>query len=271
MTKKIEDELVFNTSFYFKAFGEFEEKLFRLNEIVWEILPAIEGYLKQNIESNLERLYKEGPLVKKTIIVHEEKIIEKGFLIKKEAGKYKVYIDNTLIEGAAICFEGAIINSPYIYIGKDSYIEPGAMIDGPTFIGDKCQIRHSAYIRGDAIISHGAVVGHTTEVKRAIFLQGAKAGHFAYVGDSILGNDVNLGAGTKLANFKFRGRKVTISLSGKIYSTGLRKLGAIIGDKTETGCNVVMNPGTLMGPSSFVLPGVSVEGGCYPKGTIIRQ
>jgi len=123
-------------------------------------------------------------------------------------------------------------------------------------------------VRGDCLIGNSCVVGHTTEIKGSIMLDGAKAGHFAYIGDSILGKDVNLGAGTKLANLKMIPGSIMIKKDRKHYNTNRRKLGAIMGDLTETGCNSVTSPGTLIGPRSVVYPGVSVPGGYYPQRTI---
>ena len=113
------------------------------------------------------------------------------------------------------------------------------------------------------------VVGHATEVKHSILLDGAKAGHFAYIGDSILGNNANLGAGTKLANLKIVDVEMKLRVEGKVYKTGLRKLGAILGDNAETGCNSVTSPGTLLGKASLVYPCVNVPGGFYPERSII--
>jgi NDP-sugar pyrophosphorylase family protein len=98
----------------------------------------------------------------------------------------------------------------------------------------------------------------------------AKAGHFAYIGDSILGNSTNLGAGTKLANLKIIDSPVSVTIDGKKYDTGLRKFGAIIGDSTETGCNSVTNPGTLLGRRCLVYPAVSVRGGYYPNRSVVQ-
>jgi NDP-sugar pyrophosphorylase family protein len=136
-------------------------------------------------------------------------------------------------------------------------------------IGHHSEVRQGAYIRGNCLIGNGCVVGHTTEVKNAILLDGAKAGHFAYIGDSILCNNVNLGAGTKLANLKIIDVEMKIRVEGEVYKTGLRKLGAILGDHTETGCNSVTSPGTLLGKGSLVYPCVNVPGGFYPGRSII--
>jgi bifunctional N-acetylglucosamine-1-phosphate-uridyltransferase/glucosamine-1-phosphate-acetyltransferase GlmU-like protein len=101
-------------------------------------------------------------------------------------------------------------------------------------------------------------------------LDGAKAGHFAYIGDSILGKGVNLGAGTKLANLKMVSGTVTVPLGKERCDTGRRKLGAVLGDRTETGCNSVTSPGTLIGAGSTVYPGVAVPAGYYPRKTSFR-
>lgn len=107
-----------------------------------------------------------------------------------------------------------------------------------------------------------AVVGHTTEVKGSTFFDDAKAGHFAYVGDSVLGRGVNLGAGTKLANLKLRGNEVKVidPNTDKVVATGFRKMGAILGDFSQTGCNAVLSPGTILLPRTGVLPCVHYHG-----------
>jgi UDP-N-acetylglucosamine diphosphorylase / glucose-1-phosphate thymidylyltransferase / UDP-N-acetylgalactosamine diphosphorylase / glucosamine-1-phosphate N-acetyltransferase / galactosamine-1-phosphate N-acetyltransferase len=149
-----------------------------------------------------------------------------------------------------------------VYVEEGASVEPTALITGPCYVGPGAEIRHGAYIRGVAYIGKDAVVGHTTEVKGAIFFDGAKAGHFAYVGDSILGRNVNLGAGTKLANLKLKGDevKVTHPRTGEKLGSGLRKFGAIMGDHSQTGCNAVLSPGTLLLPNTGVLPCVHFRG-----------
>ena len=148
-----------------------------------------------------------------------------------------------------------------VYISRGVKIEPTAYIAGPCYIGPNAQIRHGAYIRGSVFVGSEAVVGHATEVKGSIFCHHAKAGHFAYVGDSILGTNANLGAGTKLANLKFSGTEVKIRLAdGSKISTGLRKLGAIIGANAQTGCNAVLSPGTVLYPKTAVGPCVHFHG-----------
>lgn len=147
-----------------------------------------------------------------------------------------------------------------IWVGEGTVVEPGVLIQGPTFIGQNCQIRHGAYIRGNVITGENCVIGHATEVKNSIFLDGAKAPHFAYVGDSILGNEVNLGAGVKCANFKLDGTNVSIKMGDEKIDSGLRKFGAIIGDGTQIGCNSVTSPGTLIVPKATILPCSHIRG-----------
>lgn len=163
-----------------------------------------------------------------------------------------------------------LIHPDRISIGKGTIVEPGAYIKGPCIIGENCTIRHSAYIRGDFICGDGCIIGHATEVKNTLFLNGVHAAHFAYLGDSILGNRVNLGAGTRCANLKLDNSPVVVYHKGQRYPTGLRKFGAILGDDVQTGCNAVVNPGTLMGKNSMCYPCVSV-GGLIPSETVVKN
>ncbi len=174
---------------------------------------------------------------------------------------------------------GAHLGPGDIYIGPGTVVEPGAYIAGPAIIGANCEIRHGAYLRGGIILGEGCVIGHASEVKNAIFLPGAHAPHFAYVGDSILGRRVNLGAGTKLSNLTLvsakdplSGKRPTLQLNidGEVYDTGLTKLGAILGDDAQTGCNSVLNPGVLLGPRTLVYANASVPKGFYPPDSIVK-
>ena len=149
-----------------------------------------------------------------------------------------------------------------VYVAEGARVEETALIQGPAYIGPHCEIRHGAYVRGTVFVGRKAVVGHTTEVKNSIFCDDAKAGHFAYVGDSILGRHVNLGAGTKLANLKLKNDEVKVldPSTMSLRATGLRKLGSIMGDHVQTGCNAVLSPGTILMPSTGVYPCVHYHG-----------
>lgn len=163
----------------------------------------------------------------------------------------------------------AYIEGDNIFIHPEACVEAGAYIKGPCYIGAGTEVRHGAYLRGHTFIGDKCVVGHCTEVKHSIFLDGAKAGHFNYIGDSILGNNVNLGAGTKLANLKIISGNIIVKHCDNLYDTQLRKLGSILGDSCETGCNAVLNPGTLLAPKSMVFPNVSARG-VYLKRSVIK-
>ena len=157
-----------------------------------------------------------------------------------------------------------------ISIAPGCRIEPGAVIVGPAILDEGVEIRTGAYIRQNVVLAAGSMVGAHSEVKGSILLPGAKAPHQAYVGDSILGRDVNLGAGTICSNVKNVGREVSFSAGGETIHTGLRKFGAILGDGCKTGCNTVLNPGVLMGPGSVTYVNASVRSGYYPAGTLIK-
>ena len=134
-------------------------------------------------------------------------------------------------------------------------------IEGPCYIGPNAEVRHGAYIRPYTWLCCDSVVGHASEVKHSLLLPGAKAPHFNYVGDSILGKDVNLGAGCKLSNLRNDGRSVLVrGLEGGSVDSGLRKFGAILGDGVAIGCNAVTNPGVIIGINSNIWPNVNVSG-----------
>lgn len=157
-----------------------------------------------------------------------------------------------------------------IAIGKGTRIGPGAVIEGPVWIGREVEIRPGAYLRGGVYVGDGCVVGASTEIKRAILLPGAKAPHLNYVGDSVLGHGVNLGAGTVLSNFRHDGGEIRIPVAGVPVSTGRRKLGAVLGDAVATGCNSVLHPGVVVGRGTQIYPGVQLRAGVYPAGSIIK-
>jgi NDP-sugar pyrophosphorylase family protein len=163
-----------------------------------------------------------------------------------------------------------LIDKERISIGKGTIVEPGAYIKGPCLIGENCTIRHGAYIRGDFIAGDRCVIGHDTEIKNTIMLNDAHAAHFAYLGDSILGHHVNLGAGTKCANLKLDQSPIVIHLDNERIPTHLRKFGAIIGDGSQLGCNSVTNPGTLIGKGVRCYPCINF-GGFIPANRTVKS
>jgi NDP-sugar pyrophosphorylase family protein len=184
---------------------------------------------------------------------------------------------NDSIKGGEVATT-ARLHGNNISIGEGTIIEDGVCIVGPTIIGKNCEIRHGAYVRGNVILGDNAVLGHASEIKNSILLNHAKAPHFAYVGDSILGNAVNLGAGTKLSNLAVSSEKnpqgerptISIPINGELIDTGLAKLGAIIGDYSQTGCNAVTNPGTLIGKNTLIYPNLSLSKGYYADNKIVK-
>jgi NDP-sugar pyrophosphorylase family protein len=156
------------------------------------------------------------------------------------------------------------------HFGEGVLVEAGAFLKEPAIIGDQTEVRQGAYLRGYCLVGKRCVVGHATEVKHSIMLDDAKAGHFAYLGDSILGNQVNLGAGTKLANLRFQSGEVSIKTADGPMATGLKKLGCIFGDHCQTGCNSVTNPGTLLGKGCMLLPNATAPSGYHPAKTLLR-
>lgn len=206
-----------------------------------------------------------------SLFKHKEIFLDKRFVWNtlKEISSYLASYSLGKIEGE-VSAGAFLVDREKISIGKGSVVEAGAYIKGPCAIGENCVVRHGAYIRGDFIAGDGCVIGHATEVKNSIFLNGAHASHFAYVGDSILGNKCNLGAGTKLANLKLSQGPVLIHFNEEHLDSGMRKLGAIIGDNAQTGCNTVTNPGTLMGPSATCYPCLNI-GGFIPARHVVKN
>lgn len=172
------------------------------------------------------------------------------YLAKQKLGKIECEISK----------EVYLVNPELISIGKGTVIEAGACIQGPCVLGEDCLVRHGAYVRGNVLAGDRCVIGHDTEIKSSILLNGVRASHFNYVGNSILGNDVNLGAGVKCANLRLDRAEVMISSHRGKIATRLKKLGLIAGDGSQLGCNCVTNPGTLLGKGAFCYPCVNIGG-----------
>ncbi len=155
-----------------------------------------------------------------------------------------------------------------VLMGKNVTIAPTASITGPAIIEDDVEIRPGAYIRGDVYIGKGCVIGNSTELKNCILLPRAQVPHYNYVGDSILGNCVHMGAGAICSNLRSDGESVIVH-AGKDYETGLRKFGAVLGDHAEIGCGSVLNPGTIIGKNTQVYP-LTMTRGAYPADAIVK-
>jgi NDP-sugar pyrophosphorylase family protein len=157
-----------------------------------------------------------------------------------------------------------------IAIGRGTRLGPGVTIEGPVRIGRDVILRAGAFVRGGCWLGDGCVVGANTEIKRSILLAGARAPHLAYVGDSVLGRGVNLGAGVVLSNFRHDGREIEIPFGEGRLATGRRKLGAVLGDRVQVGCNAVLHPGVVVGRDTEVYPGVQLRSGVYAERSIIK-
>lgn len=155
--------------------------------------------------------------------------------------------------------------SENVYLGRGSVIQPGAMVQGPAIIGENCEIRHGAYVGRNVLTGDRVIIGHATETHNSVFLNDSRAPHFAFVGHSILGNKVNLGAGTKISNFKIT--RSTIKINGN--DSGLLKIGAIIGDNSSFGCNTVISPATFIGKHVYCYP-LSLLRGFIPSHTVVK-
>ena len=147
-----------------------------------------------------------------------------------------------------------------IWIAKSAKVAPTAYMNGPCIIDEDAEIRHCAFIRGTAIVGKGAVVGNSTELKNVILFNKVQVPHYNYVGDSILGFKSHMGAGSITSNVKSDKTLVVVKSSYGNIETGLKKMGAMLGDNVEVGCNSVLNPGTVIGRNSNIYPTSMVRG-----------
>ena len=168
---------------------------------------------------------------------------------------------------------GELVGRPFIsasvFVGRGTVVEPGAVIKGPAWIGENCQIRSGCYVRENVVVGNGVVMGNSCEFKNSIIFDEAQVPHFNYVGDSILGFKAHLGAGVILSNVKLDHSEIAVAASDGDIATGLTKFGAIVGDRTEIGCNAVINPGSVLGRDCIVYPCTSFRG-VLPSGSIVR-
>ncbi|MDF9826267.1 NDP-sugar pyrophosphorylase family protein [Ereboglobus sp. PH5-10] len=156
-----------------------------------------------------------------------------------------------------------------VVIGAGVKLPAHATIIGPAWIGPGTEIRPGAFIRGNVIIGANCVAGNSCEFKNCLLMDGVQVPHFSYVGDSILGNRAHLGAGVVLSNLRLDKKTVTVRTPDGVADTGLRKLGALLGEDAEVGCNAVLQPGVIMGRRALVMPTVAFAG-YLPPATIAR-
>ena len=205
-------------------FADFPQTVFDLSgQPAWELLnPDHPSGLKQILSKKLKQLGSKHPVDVQYVSIDETK-------------------------GAVHVEDGAII-------------EPHVHLIGPCLIESGATVRAHAYVRENTWMMQHSLLGHSSESKHTLLLPGAKAPHFIYVGDSVLGSNVNLGAGVKLSNLRHDGATVAIWIDDERRSTGIRKFGAIIGDGSQLGCNTVTNPGTVLGQRCMAHPNTTVSG-----------
>lgn len=157
-----------------------------------------------------------------------------------------------------------------VWIAKDAKRYPNNYIAGPCIIGHGTEVRPGAFIRGSALVGDNCVVGNSTELKNVILFDNVQVPHYNYVGDSILGYKAHMGAGSITSNVKSDKKLVVIKNEGELIETGRKKVGALVGDRVEVGCNTVLNPGTIIGRDSNVYP-VSCVRGVIPENCIYKE
>jgi NDP-sugar pyrophosphorylase family protein len=170
------------------------------------------------------------------------------------------YLASRLRPGLHNRCDGVAYIGERVYIGEGTVVEDGVMIKGPAIIGRHCQLRHSAYLRENVIVGDHCVIGNACELKSTVLFNHCQVPHFNYVGDSILGYRAHLGAGVKISNVKILPGNVLVVVDGTPVDTGLRKFGALVGDRAEVGCNAVLNPGSILGRDAIVYPNVHWRG-----------
>lgn len=182
------------------------------------------------------------------------------------------------LSGLADCIRalGASLDSDYlpfapeVWVHKTAHVAPTASITGPCIIGPDTEVRHCAFIRGSALVGAGCVVGNSVELKNVILFDGVQTPHYNYVGDSILGYKAHMGAGSITSNVKSDKTLVAVRCGSERMETGRKKVGAMLGDHVEIGCNSVLNPGTVVGRNSRVYPLSSVRG-TVPADSIYKR
>ena len=187
---------------------------------------------------------------------------EYPWLMLSKIGDYIMQLQKTEFEGYRFISDGVLV-------GEGVSIHESAVIIPPAIIGRGTEIRPGAFLRGNIVTGEGCVIGNSSELKNCILLDRVQVPHYNYVGDSILGNKAHMGAGSICSNLKSDGREVIIHGDAE-YETGLRKVGAILGDGADIGCGCVLNPGTVVGKNTSVYPLTSLRG-VYPSDCIVKD
>ena len=180
-------------------------------------------------------------------------------------------IKNLILElGAQLSKDEFEEVSEHVWIARDAIIYPNNYIAGPCIIGHETEVRPGAFIRGSALVGDKCVVGNSTELKNVILFDRVQVPHYNYVGDSILGYMSHMGAGSITSNVRSDKKLITVHCGAEGIETGLKKIGAMLGDRVEVGCNSVLNPGTIVGRDSQIYPTSCVRG-TVPANTIWKN
>lgn len=191
----------------------------------------------------------------------QETIAAKLFEGKEYPWEVLPFIHDFILElGATLSEEKYEKRGEDIWIAKNAKVAPTACLNGPLIVDEEAEIRHCAFVRGNAIVGKGAVVGNSTELKNVVLFNKVQVPHYNYVGDSVLGFKAHMGAGSITSNVKSDKTLVVVKSKEEEIPTGLKKMGAMLGDRVEVGCNSVLNPGTVIGHDSNIYPTSCVRG-----------
>jgi NDP-sugar pyrophosphorylase family protein len=242
-------------------------------EYVWNLLDRIKDFIGSVIKPNVREIRTlNGGFISVPTAIHDGKVYAGSvkYDLKDASGYFHVYHAGKELENAALLLPGSFLGDDDIQISPGVIIESAATIYGPTILSHGSAVRQGAYVRGSVFAGKNSLIGHATEAKNVILLENAKAGHFAYLGDSLIGKDVNLGAGTKLANLKMSYLPYHFKVDGITVEVERRKFGAVLADGVESGCNAVTNPGTLIGHNTKIMPNASVRSGYHEAFKVIK-
>jgi UDP-N-acetylglucosamine diphosphorylase / glucose-1-phosphate thymidylyltransferase / UDP-N-acetylgalactosamine diphosphorylase / glucosamine-1-phosphate N-acetyltransferase / galactosamine-1-phosphate N-acetyltransferase len=205
---------------FFELSESSHRELFQADLPVWTALDRLPEYIAACFQGDWPLAGRAGMVTRPLVLVGDTLRDDLTIQASGPKGAVQAFDGDRCLDEAAIIMPGVYLFDDRIIIGPRTVLEPGALIKGPTVLGAGVEVRQGAYLRGNCLVGDGCVVGHATEVKSSIMLDGAKAGHFAYIGDSILGREVNLGAGTKLANLKMVRGSVSFAFDASITIPG---------------------------------------------------
>ncbi|MCL2354342.1 MAG: UDP-N-acetylglucosamine pyrophosphorylase [Oscillospiraceae bacterium] len=177
--------------------------------------------------------------------------------------------DYILLLGKTLSLSEYKLVNDNIWLSKTAKIHQSSTIEGPAIIGHNTEVRPGAFIRGNVICGENCVIGNSTEIKNSILFNNVQVPHFNYIGDSVLGYKAHFGAGSITSNVKSDATLISIKIEDQIINTNLKKIGAIVGDYVEIGCNAILNPGTIIGRNSTIYPLSSIRG-CVPENSILK-